>query len=562
MIMLKSLNIENIAIIEKASVEFSQGLNILTGETGAGKSILIDSINAVTGEKTSRELIRSGEESASVSAFFENVSSRVNTLLSENGLPAEPDGTLLLQRTLFRDGKNSCRINGAVVTVSMLKSIGINLINIHGQRDSQALLDSEKHIFFLDGFANTEKLSEDYLSSYNRLTAIKEEIKKISLDEAYKERQTDILTYQIAELEKADIVPGEKAQLIKKKNILNNSKKLSDALHGALAALSGDSDSFGAQGQISSAIAQITSVSALAKGLDTLANTLGEANSQVDECVQILDDVLRQLDDIDGNIDEIEERLDLLYRLSKKYGETEEDMLRFLADAKKELEAITSSAERLDELNILFTQVYKDCEKKAGLLSEKRKEAAKKLSYAIQYELSFLDMPSCKFVADISQEQMTLTGCDKVEFLISANPGEAPKPLNKVASGGELSRIMLAMKNVFNKNGGVDTLIFDEIDTGVSGSAARRIAVKLSEASSCSQILCITHLAQIAAFADTHKFLFKEVCDGKTFTRIKELDKNERAYELARMTYGTEPESIHIKSAEQMITAAEKEKNG
>lgn len=559
--MLRSLNIENIAIIEKASVEFSQGLNILTGETGAGKSILIDSINAVTGEKTSRELIRTGEEAAQVSAFFENISEDVRRKLSENGLPSEDDGTLLLQRKLFRDGKNSCKVNGATVTVSMLRAIGMSLINIHGQRDSQALLDSEKHIDFLDGFACSENFLEDYLVSFNELRRIKEEIRAISLDEAYKERQTDLLTYQITELENAEIVVGEKAQLLKKKNILNNSKKLSDALHLALTALSGDGESFGAEGLIASAISQISSVSSLAKGLDTLTNELSEANSRVDDCVRLLDDVLRQLDDIDGNIDEIEERLDLIYRLSKKYGETEEEMLKFLDNAKKELEKISTSSERLDKLNILFTKTFSECEKKAKKLSEKRKDAAKKLSSAIQYELSFLDMPSCKFVAGISKGEMTEKGWDEVEFLISANPGEEPKPLNKVASGGELSRIMLAMKNVLNKEGGVDTLIFDEIDTGVSGSAARRIAIKLSEVSRTSQILCITHLSQIAAFADSHKFLYKEVSEGKTFTRIKELKPEERPKELARMTYGNDADEVHIKSAEQMISSAKQEKN-
>lgn len=558
--MLRLLNIENIAIIEKASVEFFQGLNILTGETGAGKSILIDSINAVTGEKTSRELIRTGEEAAYVSAFFDNISDEVREKLSENGIPCEDDGTLLLQRKLFRDGKNLCKVNGTTVTVSMLKNVGMSLINIHGQRDSQALLDSEKHLYFLDGFAGSKKLLEDYLDSFYELRRIKDEIKSLSLDEAYKARRTDLLTYQIKELEEAGISAGEKAQLIKKKNILNNSKKLSDALRSALLSLSGDGESSGAEGLIASAISQISSVSSLAKGLDVLINELSEANDRVDNCIGLLDDVLRQLDDMDGNIDKIEERLDLIYRLSKKYGETEEDMLKFLDDAKKELDAIETSAERLDELNVLYAKLYGECERKAEKLSDKRKDMSKKLSSAIQYELSFLDMPSCKFRVNISKGEMTEKGWDEVEFLISANPGEEPKPLNKVASGGELSRIMLAMKNVLNKDGSVGTLIFDEIDAGVSGSAARRIAVKLSEVSKTSQILCITHLSQIAAFADSHKYICKEVSDGKTFTRIKELKSDERPKELARMTYGNDADKVHIKSAEQMIVSARQEK--
>ncbi len=558
--MLKSLNIENIAIIEKASVDFSRGLNILTGETGAGKSILIDSINAVTGEKTSRELIRTGEDSASVSAFFEDVSPIMQKRLAEAGLPVEDDGTLLLHRTIYRDGKNNCRVNGAGVTVSMLKAIGMNLINIHGQRDSQALLDSERHIDFLDSFAGAEKEREDCLECFERLSSIKSEIKKLTLDEAYKERQIDLLTYQINELAGAEITVGEKEALTKKKNMLNNSRKLSDALRASLTMLCGEADTTGADSLVSSAISRISSVSSLAKGLDTLAENLGNANAYIEECARVIDDVLRQLDSLDGDINEIEERLDVLYKLSKKYGATEQEMLDFLDNAVQQLEGINSSEERLNELNELYGLTLDECRNKAEILSEKRADAAKKMSAAVQYELSFLDMPSCRFVVSINPCELYEKGADSVEFLISANPGEEPKPLGKVASGGELSRIMLAMKNVLNREGGVDTLIFDEIDTGVSGSAARRIAIKLYEVSKKSQILCITHLAQIAAFADTHKFLYKEVCDGKTFTRIKELEREDRAGELARMTNGLDADAIHIEAAKKLIEAADKEK--
>ena len=559
--MLKSLNIENIAIIEKASVDFSRGLNILTGETGAGKSILIDSINAVTGEKTSRELIRTGEDSASVSAFFEDISPLMQKRLAEAGLPVEEDGTLLLHRTIFRDGKNNCRVNGAGVTVSMLKAIGMNLINIHGQRDSQALLDSELHIDFLDGFAGADNERKDFLEAFGRLTSIKAEIKKLSLDEAYKERQIDLLSYQIKELASAEITVGERAALVKKKNMLTNSRKLSEALRESLTLLCGDSDTMGADSLVSNAISRISSVSSLAKGLDTLAENLGNANAYIEECSRVIDDVLRQLDSLDGDINEIEERLDVLYKLSKKYGETEEEMLSFLDNAVAQLESITSSEERLQELEVLYGETLKLCEEKAQILSDIRQDAARKMSAAVQYELSFLDMPTCKFVISVNPCELNEKGADTVEFLISANPGEEPKPLGKVASGGELSRIMLAMKNVLNREGGVDTLIFDEIDTGVSGSAARRIAIKLFEVSKKSQILCITHLAQIAAFADTHKFLYKEVIDGKTYTRIKELEKAERASELARMTNGLDADAIHTEAAQKLIEAADKEKN-
>lgn len=558
--MLKSLNIENIAIIEKASAQFTAGLNILTGETGAGKSILIDSINAVTGEKTSRELIRTGEDNAQVSAFFEDISETVKNKLAENGLPCEDDGTLLLYRKISRDGKNVCRINGAPVTVSMLRMIGTELINIHGQRDSQALLDSERHIDFLDGFAGLNSDKEDYFQSFLHLQEIKNEIRSLSMDEAYKERQSDLLKYQIKELEEAEISVGEKNALLKKKSILNNSQKLSQALSGALSALGGDDESFGAYSMISEAISCVSSVASLAKGLDSLTEQLGNANSYVDDCIRLLDDALRQLEGIDGNIDEIESRLDILYKLSKKYGETEDAMLLFLENAKKELENIELSDEKLLILQKEYSEALVICREKAERLSVKRKKAAERLASAIKYELSFLDMPSCVFAVNIENTELRENGSDTVEFLISANPGEEPKPLNKVASGGELSRIMLAMKNVLNKEGGVNTLIFDEIDTGVSGSAARRIAIKLSEVSRGFQILCITHLSQIAAFADSHKFLYKQVVDGKTYTRIKDLSESERPLELARMTYGSDADEIHLKSACQMIEAANREK--
>lgn len=558
--MLKTVDIENIAIIEKASVNFSEGLNILTGETGAGKSILIDSINAVTGEKTSRELIRTGESSAQVSAFFEDISQSVKDRLTQNGLSVEEDGTLLLQRKLFKDGKNICRINGSSVTVSMLKNIGSALIDIHGQKDSRFLLDSEKHMDFLDGYADIGELLSDYESDYRKLSQIKKEMNSLFIDESEKERRTDILKYQINELENAQITVGEKEVLTKKKHILNSSKKLSEALKSAYIALSGESESDGAEQLVSYAVSRITSVSSLAKGLDTLNDKLSDIKSDMEDCSALLEDVLSQLDSIDGNIDEIEERLDLIYRLSKKYGDTEEEMLNFLLNAKKELDDIVFSSEKLTKLNEEYSEQLEICRKKAEKISEKRKKAARNLCAAVKYELTFLDMPLCTFFADIKDVPLNVKGCDFVEFMISANSGEEPKPIHKAASGGELSRIMLALKTVLNQNGGADTLIFDEIDTGVSGSAARRIAVKLSEVSRNSQLLCITHLSQIAAFADSHKFIYKEVSNGKTYTRVKELTQDERPLELARISYGSDAEPVHIQAARQMIESAQKEK--
>lgn len=559
--MLKSLNIENIAIIESASIDFRQGLNILTGETGAGKSIIIDSINTVTGEKTSRDLIRSGENSANVSALFENISDNITSELKENALPAEEDGTLLLQRRISRDGKNICRINGASVTVSMLKKFGMDLINIHGQRDSQSLLNSDKHIDFLDEFAKDNKLLNDYISSYNDLMKIRSEISKLKTDDEYKARRIDILTYQINELKNANIYSGERDKLHKQKNILSNSEKLRNALVFALKCLNGDSENGGASGLINEASSEIISVSSLAKGLDTLTDSLGNAASQIEQTAGLIEDVLNQLQNIDGNLEDIDSRLDLLYRLSQKYGETEEEMLDFLNSAEAELESINTSEARLKNLQREYDDLYFKTTEKAEKISSARKIAAKQLSKEIKNELTYLDMPTCRFIVNLTHTSMNEKGCDNVEFLISANTGEAPKPLAKVASGGELSRIMLAMKNILNSGDGVDTLIFDEIDTGVSGSAAGRIAEKLSEVSKNTQVLCITHLAQIAAFADAHKYIYKEVKNGKTFTRVKDLNNLERPQELARMTAGIAADDIQIEAARQMIKKAEEYKN-
>lgn len=559
--MLKILDIENIAIIEKASVEFSEGLNILTGETGAGKSIIIDSINAVTGEKTHRELIRNGEKSACVSAVFDEVPPEVNEKLSEFGIVPETDGSLLLHRTLTREGKNTCRINGVPVTVSMLKSVGSMLIAIHGQRDSQSLLDPAKHVAYLDTFAGTEKDAELYRESFTRLNKISAEIRSLRMDEAEKARKTDLLSYQINELKEAAVVPGEREELLKRKNILINSVKLSAALSSALQKLSGDGDNSGASSLIAQASGEIVSVSSFARGLEVLTDTLENAQSLVADACTALDDVLSQIGSAEDDMDAIGERLDLLYRLSRKYGSTEEEMLSFLEESEKELEEIRFSDERIEELEKEYAEVYRTACSQAEKLSLKRKIAATSLSAAIENELHFLDMAACRFIVSVRKCDLCSEGTDSVEFLISANAGEEAKPLNKVASGGELSRIMLALKNVLVSDGSIRTLIFDEIDAGVSGSAAGKIAVKLSRVSDHTQVLCITHLSQIAAFADSHKFIYKEQKEGKTYTRINELDLHERAAELARISFGAHVTGTQLSSAEQLIEEADKIKH-
>lgn len=556
--MLKSLLIENIAIIEKASIDFSDGLNILTGETGAGKSIIIDSINAVIGEKTSRELIRTGESSAFVNALFCDISDNVKKLLEENGLPVESDSTLLLQRRMYKDGKNACRINGVNVTVSMLKAVGMKLINIHGQRDSQELLDSERHIDFVDSFSDISSVSEKYRENFALLCEVRKKINSLQMNEAEKLRKTDVLSYQINELSLADIKCGEIKELNRKKIFLNNSVKLAVALRTAYSALMGDDDVNGSFSLINSAQKELSSASAITKELSQLVDLLENAKNTVDEVSGVIDDVLRQIEDIDGDINMIEERLDLLYKLSNKYGQTEEEMLAFLENAKEELESIVMSDEMIQKLQKEEAELLARTQKYADELTALRKEHSLKLAENIVSELRFLDMPNVQFLCRFTQIPFNENGQDSVEFLISANTGEEPKPLNKVASGGELSRIMLAIKNVLHKNDEASTLIFDEIDTGVSGSAAGKIAIKLSSVSKRAQVLCITHLAQLAAFADEHFYLSKSVIDGKTYTNVKILSQKERAEELARITFGETKEKTQIDSAVQMIEKANK----
>ncbi len=555
--MLQYLQIENVATIQKAEVAFGPGLNILTGETGAGKSILIDSINAVSGAKTSRELIRTDSASAYVSALFADVGVETLRKLEEAGLPAEPDGTLLLRRRLYKDGKNDCFINGAPVTVSMLKSIAMSLINIHGQRDSQALLDSERHIEFLDAYADAGAELAAFTAAFAALKETKEKIKALSMDEAYKARRIDLLRYQIGELKAAELQPGETAALKHKKAILNHAQKVTEALSKALTALIGDGETPGADALLGLAEGQIGIAGEVAKGLGAVAESVRGAKETVLDAASVLDDVLQQLAANEDNIDEIEARLDVLYRLSKKYGATEEEMLAFLAAAEEELDTITFSEEKLEKLNAEYEAQLADAETKAAALGKKRKTAAKKLSAAVEAELSFLDMPNARFVTVVSPAPMGETGADRVEFLISANPGEDPKPLGKVASGGELSRIMLAIKNVLQGDHTAASLIFDEIDAGVSGSAAGKIALKLKSLSRRAQVLCITHSAQIAAYADEHKLLTKTVENGKTYTRIQTLDTDARAHELARITYGGGYTPKQLESAMEMIRKAQ-----
>lgn len=557
--MLRLLQIENIATIEKASVEFGPGLNILTGETGAGKSILIDAVNAVSGAKTSRELIRTGASSAFVSALFSDVGREVTRTLQTLGIPEEEDGSLLLTRRLLKDGKNACYVNGAGVTLSMLKTLSAGLVNIHGQRDSGALLDPDRHLGFLDAYANDETERSAYSDAYQKLVSVRGQKKALQMDESEKARRMDLLTFQIDELKSADLTVGETEELRHRQRVLKNSRKVTSALASALSALIGDGEAVGADTLLGSAAGELDRVTDVAKNLAPIAETIESARDTVLDAASVLDDAYRQLTENEDDPEQIEARLDLLYRLSRKYGDTEEKMLAFLQNAEEELDAIVFAEERLQKLEEEEAALLEETTAAAKVLSQKRREAAKRLTGAVEAELRFLDMPGAVFPVHVEAVPFCPSGADAAAFWFSANPGEAPKPLDKVASGGELSRVMLSLKNVLGDSE-IGTLVFDEIDAGVSGSAAGKIALRLSSLSSTAQVLCITHSSQIAAFADTHLFLSKAVVDGKTYTAITPLNGDDRARELARVTYGGEYTEGQTASMREMIARAESQK--
>lgn len=550
--MLTSLKIENVAIIESAAIEFGCGLNVLTGETGAGKSIVIDSINAILGERTSRDIIRTGAQSAKVYAVFEDVNERVRNFLDENGIDCE-DGVLIINRTLSREGKNVCRINGAPVTVSMLREIGGELIDIHGQHDNQSLLSPEKHCGFVDSFAGNADLIADYREKYGRLCEIRSKLKKLTTDESSKSQRIDFLTYQIDELEKAEITIGERDELKARKSLINNSQKVIESLNIAYEALKADGAGID---MITDAESEIANASAYMEMLGEASEKITDIRYELEDIAETVRDAMTEVDFDPSELEDIDERLDLLYRLSKKYGDTEEEMLEYLEKARAELDNIAFSEERVKELQKQEKEALVETETAACKLTESRKTAGEKLSNAICSELEFLDMPNVRFVVKCSDIGLTENGKDEIEFLISANAGEEPKPLAKIASGGELSRIMLAIKNVLAETDGVDTMIFDEIDTGVSGRAAQKIAMKLRSASKGRQVICVTHLAQIAAQGDVHLYISKSVSDGKTYTNIKSLIEEERVAEIARIMGGMEITKLQLESAREMLANA------
>ena len=553
--MLSNLQIENIAVIKSASIDFENGFNVMTGETGAGKSIVIDSLNAILGERTSRELIRSGADSASVCAEFQNVGDNVKNELEKLGI--EKDDTLIVSRKLTPDGKNVCRINGMPATVSMLKALGVQLVHIHGQLDNQSLLSPETHCSFIDKLAGSGRELNEFKELYSLYIKKENELKSLNTDVNEKNRRLDILNYQIEEIQKADIRPGEKDELTEKLGFLRNAEKVLDLLHAAYAALNGDGEMPGAADIAADAASKLLSAADYSSDFAETANGVNDAAMNLSAYTEELRDKIYSLDYDPNETERAEERLDVIYRLSQKYGDSEEDILAYLENAEKERDALSFSDERAEQLRAETEKAYNEALAAAKKLSEIRIEAGKKFSADVERELAFLDMPSVKFIVNDSVGELYENGIDNIEFLLSANAGEEPKPLSKIASGGELSRIMLAIKCVLSELDDIDTLIFDEIDSGVSGRAALKIAAKMKELSKTHQVICVTHLAQIAAFADEHKLISKEEKDGRTYTCIASLDYNGRKYELARIMGGLTVTQSILNSAEELLSSAE-----
>ena len=559
--MLSLLHIENIALIQSADIRFEPGFNVLTGETGAGKSIVIDSIGAVLGERTSRELIRTGAKSALVTAVFTQVPPL--PWLEENGFPTGEE-ELLLQRELQGDGRNVCRIDGKLVTVAQLRELGRQLLNIHGQHDGQQLLDPASHLGYLDQFGGCQPLLESYQEAYRKWHDIRREMDKLQMDEAERSRRVDTLNYQIQELERAQLKAGEDEELSARRTLLRSAGRLMEAVQSAEFALSGDEDRDGACSLIAQAEGEVQGVSSISPELGELSEKLTALRCAADDAADTLRDLSRSFDFSPGELDQVEERLDLLYRLRKKYGPTVEDMLSYLDRCRKELDQIEYADDTLARLEKDLKKAQKEAARRGEVLSQARREAAGALQARVQEELRQLDMPKVRFQTEFTpkggEAGMDETGLDEVQFLMSANLGEALKPIQKVASGGELARIMLALKNVLAEGDQIGTLVFDEVDTGVSGRAAQKVAEKMAQVARGKQVLCVTHLPQIAAMADTHFSVQKGEREGRTYTRLERLDRSQRREELARLIGGASITPSLLESAEELLRQAEQQK--
>ena len=547
--MLSLLHIENIAVIESADISFDRGFNVLTGETGAGKSIVIDAIAAILGQRAYRDMIRTGTNKASVRAVFTQVPEL--PWFAENGVEYDPE--TVVHREVYLDGKNVCRVNGTLVSVTILHKLGIQLINIHGQHDSASLFDEENHLTFLDAFGDFGQVQADYREKYETVAKLRREIDRITMDEGEKLRRMETLRYQIGEIEKAELEAGEDDALEDRRKILQNAEKLSDSMQEAVECLYGGEDTDGASGLLAQAEYALARLSRFTDAYAELHDRVSDLMYQVQDVATEVRDVRDDLNYSADELEQIEARLDKIHRLRKKYGASCADILGYLERAKKELDEIEFADDHVERLKKKLKTAEDEAWAAAKLLREKRKETAAYLSSRILTELAQLDMPRVQFQVRFTELDLTANGADSVAFYMSANAGEALKPMSKVASGGELARIMLAMKNVLAEKDQVGTLIFDEVDTGVSGRAAQKVAEKLRSVAAHKQVLCVTHLPQLAALANTHLLIAKSERDGRTFTSVTPLDLEGRKRELARIIGGTNITETTLKSAEEML---------
>ena len=547
--MLRLLRIENIAVIERAEISFDNGFNILTGETGAGKSIVIDAISAILGERAYRDMIRTGAAKASVQAVFDQVP---HLQWFEDHAVAY-DEEIVIQREIYLDGKNICRVNGTLVTVSILRKLGMQLINIHGQHDSASLFDEDNHLLFLDAFADNEAQQADYQQKYADVAALRREIDRMSMDESEKLRRMETLRYQIEEIAKANLSDGEDEILEQRRKLLQNAEKLSDGIQDATECLYGGDDHDGAAALLAQAQRALGKLSRYTDAYNDVYHRIEDLMYQVQDVAEEVRDLMNDLSYSGDELEQIESRLDVIHKLRRKYGVTCTDILQYYQKAKEELDEIEFSDDHLERLKSKLKKSEKIAWDAAYALRENRKSAAEHLSQRILTELAQLDMPRVQFRCAFTELELGANGADAVAFYMSANAGEALKPMSKVASGGELARIMLAMKNVLAEKDQVHTLIFDEVDTGVSGRAAQRVAEKLKSVAMHKQVLCVTHLPQLAALADTHLLIAKIEREGRTYTTVTPLDFEGRKRELARIIGGTNITDITLKSAEEML---------
>ena len=547
--MLSLLHIENIAVIESADISFDQGFNILTGETGAGKSIVIDAISAILGERAYRDMIRTGAAKASVRAVFTDVPELA--WFAENGVEYDPE--TIIQREIYLDGKNVCRVNGTLVTVSILRKLGIQLINIHGQHDSASLFDENNHLQFLDDFAVNGQLRQQYAEAYETVAKLRREIDSLTMDESEKLRRMETLRFQIEEISKAELEAGEDEALESRRKLLQNAEKLAAGMNDAVETVYGGDDTDGAAVLLAQAERSLARIAKYDDSIAALHDKIADLMYQVQDAAEELKDARDDLAYSSDELEQIESRLDVIHRLRRKYGATCADILEYLERAKRELDEIEFSDDHLERLKGKLSKAEKAAWKTADDLRENRKKTALELSARILTELAQLDMPRVQFKCEFTELDLTPNGADAVAFYMSANAGESLKPLSKVASGGELARIMLAMKNVLAEQDQIATLIFDEVDTGVSGRAAQKVAEKLRSVARNKQVLCVTHLPQLAALANTHLLIAKAERGGRTYTTVTPLDIEGRKRELARIIGGTNITETTLKSAEEML---------